>query len=235
MVKTKTDLKYSLQHCRKDVEIHKANGLAATLHAYKTNQTFWQKVNNKPRSPSLPTLVGVVNSGSDIVNVERLFQGNVKLYRWVCRLCGTLHRLQELSGSWNAHVFCCLTDITSSKLPLTKAPGSDFISAEHLLYAGQSLCFSLSVLFNMCIVQFCTQFLFKHNNGALYKNKNGNVMTDTTNYRPVTLATEVSKLLEHYILPSISPFLRTTTNLVSRLDMVLIKVHFCWSKLLHIL
>jgi len=55
MVKTNKDFKYSLRQCRKDVEIHKANGLAAALRADKTNKTFWQKVNKKTRYPTLPT------------------------------------------------------------------------------------------------------------------------------------------------------------------------------------
>jgi len=37
-------------------------------------------------------------------------------------------------------------------------------------------------------------------------------MPDTSNYRPVAVATVVSKLLEHFILSSISPFLGTTDN-----------------------
>jgi len=41
---------------------------------------------------------------------------------------------------------------------------TDCISAEHLLYADESLRFFLSELFNMCIVH--TQFLFKHNNSS---------------------------------------------------------------------
>ena len=43
------------------------------------------------------------------------------------------------------------------------------------------------------------------------KNKNGN-MSDTSNYRPVAVATVMSKLFEHYILSCISPFLGTTDN-----------------------
>jgi len=37
-------------------------------------------------------------------------------------------------------------------------------------------------------------------------------MTDTSNYRPVAVATVVSKLLEHFILSRISPFLNRTDN-----------------------
>ena len=39
MAKTKKDFKYSLRQCRKDVEIHKANGLAAALQADKTKKS----------------------------------------------------------------------------------------------------------------------------------------------------------------------------------------------------
>jgi len=55
-----------------------------------------------------------------------------------------------------------------------------------------------SVLFNISIVSIC-------------KNKNRN-MSDTSNYIPVAVATVVSKLLEQFILCSISPFLGTTDN-----------------------
>jgi len=37
-------------------------------------------------------------------------------------------------------------------------------------------------------------------------------MSDTSNYRPVAVAKVVSKLLEHFILSNISPFLGTTDN-----------------------
>jgi len=37
-------------------------------------------------------------------------------------------------------------------------------------------------------------------------------MSDISNYRPVAVATVVSKLLEQFILSNISPFLGTTDN-----------------------
>jgi len=49
--------------------MHRANGLAAALQADKTKKSFWQKVNNKNRPPSLPTLVGGENGGSEIVKM----------------------------------------------------------------------------------------------------------------------------------------------------------------------
>jgi len=53
-------------------------------------------------------------------------------------------------------------------------------------------------------------------------------MTDTSNYTPVAVATVVSKLLEHFIVSSISLSLEPQTiNLVLRVDMVMSNVHFC--------
>ena len=69
MTKTKKDFKYSLRQCRKNAEMHKAKGLAAALQVDKTKKSFWQKVNNKNRSPSLPTLVEGANGGSDFVKM----------------------------------------------------------------------------------------------------------------------------------------------------------------------
>jgi len=37
-------------------------------------------------------------------------------------------------------------------------------------------------------------------------------MSDTSNYRPVAVATVASKLLEHFVLSCISPFLGNTDN-----------------------
>ena len=43
-------------------------------------------------------------------------------------------------------------------------------------------------------------------------------MSDTSNYRPVAVATVVSKLLEHFILSNISPFLGTIVTLGHNMD-----------------
>ena len=49
---------------------------------------------------------------------------------------------------------CYFFSLTSllQRLPLNKAPGPDFISADHLLHTDESLLFFLSELFNMFIV-----------------------------------------------------------------------------------
>jgi len=83
-------------------------------------------------------------------------------------------------------------------------------------------------LFNICIVHgYIPNSCLKTTIVPICKNKNGN-MSDISNYRPVAVATVVSKLLQHFILSNISPFLGTQTiSWVLRLVIVLINVNFC--------
>jgi len=98
------------------------------------------------------------------------------------------------------------------KLPLNKTPGPDCTSAEHLLYADESLRFFLNELFYMCIVHgYMPNSCLNTTTVPICKNKNRN-MSDTSKYRPVAVATVVSKLLEHFILSNTSPFLGATDN-----------------------
>ena len=114
--------------------------------------------------------------------------------------------------SMDALNFMLIIALLILKLPLNKSPGPDCISAEHLLYADESLCFFLSELFNMCIVhRYLPNSCLNTTIVPICKNKNGK-MSDTSNYRPMGVVTVVSKLHEHFILSNISPFLGTTDN-----------------------
>jgi len=103
--------------------------------------------------PPLPTLVGGANHGSDIVKM------------WTDSFKGILNSENSANGSAESveHSINCnenyiglempmrsFVSLTSlfQQLPLNKAPGPDCISAEHLLYAVESLRFFLSELFN---------------------------------------------------------------------------------------
>jgi len=98
------------------------------------------------------------------------------------------------------------------KLPLNRAAGKDGNFAEHIFYAKSSVCNHLSSPFNVCLMhgkipQECMQTVIV----PICKNKIGNI-SDAGNCRPVSLATIISDLFEHYILSCISPLLATTDN-----------------------
>jgi len=98
------------------------------------------------------------------------------------------------------------------KLPLDRAAGKDGIFAEQIFYAVLSAYNHLSSLLNMCLMhgkipREGMQIVIV----PICKNKNGD-KSDAGNYRPVSLATIISKLFQHYILYCISSFLATTDN-----------------------
>ena len=108
MIETKKDFKYSLRQCRKNAEMHKANALAAVLQADKTKKSFWQKVNNKNRSPSLPTLVGGANGGSVIVKM------------WKDYFKGILNSENSANGSAESveHSIDCKENLLGLEMPM---------------------------------------------------------------------------------------------------------------------
>ena len=134
--------------------MHKANSLAAALQADKTKKSFWQKVNNKNRSSSLPTLVGGANGVSEIVKIWKdCFK---RILNSENSANGSAESVEHSIDCKENYLglempMCSFVSLASllQKLPLNKSPGPDCISAEHLLYRDESL---LSELFYMCIV-----------------------------------------------------------------------------------
>ena len=144
MTKTKKYFKYSLRQCRKDTEMHKANGLAAALQADKTKKSFWQKVNHKNRSPTLPTLVGGANVGSEIVRMWKdYFRGVLTLPTNSASknsANGSAESVEHSIGCKENYLglempMCSFVSLASilQKLPLNKASGPNCISADESL------------------------------------------------------------------------------------------------------
>ena len=84
--------------------MHKANGLEAVLQADKTKKSFWQKVNNKNRSPSPPTLVGGENGGSEIVKMWKdYFKGILNSENFANGSAGSLEHSIDCKENYLGH------------------------------------------------------------------------------------------------------------------------------------
>ena len=82
------------------------------------------------------------------------------------------------------------------KMKRGKSPGHDGISIEHLRYAGAHLPRVLSLLFNFCIgYSFIPDDMVKTVVVPVIKNKTGDP-SDKHNYRPISLATTMAKVLD---------------------------------------
>ncbi|KAG7299102.1 hypothetical protein JYU34_017603 [Plutella xylostella] len=77
-----------------------------------------------------------------------------------------------------------------------KSPGHDSLSVEHLRYAGVHLPRVLTMLFNFCVGHsYLPEDLMRTIVVPIVKNRTGDV-SDKTNYRPISLATVVAKVLD---------------------------------------
>ena len=135
------------------------------------------------------------------------------------------HLLNSCTGDSNVKLFveskinqvCNFTDMKDfycdvamlrpllHKLPLSSATGIDKISAEHLSFADPCIAVYLSLYFNTCLMHgFILSNCLETVINPILKNRNGNVQ-DTSNCRPIALATVISKLFEHVFLAHIAP------------------------------
>ncbi|PZC73158.1 hypothetical protein B5X24_HaOG209950 [Helicoverpa armigera] len=86
--------------------------------------------------------------------------------------------------------------IAIKKMTGGKSPGHDGLSVEHLRHAGDHLPRVLAMLFNMCISHgYLPPGLMQTLVVPIAKNRTGD-MADKTNYRPISLATIVAKVLD---------------------------------------
>ena len=109
--------------------MHKANGLAAALQPDKTMKSFWQKVNNKNRSPlPVPALVGGANGGSEIVKMWKdYFKGILNSEKSANGSAESVEHSIDCKEKYLGFEvpMCSFVSLASllQKLPLNRAPG----------------------------------------------------------------------------------------------------------------
>jgi len=183
----------------------------------RSPKKFWQSIRKRKKS-WLPSTVGKETRNKAVTVMWRKHFSALLNSSKNCRINNFVHQHIISHGNFKGiyELMCNSFKIKSllHKLPLNCAAGKDGILVEHIFYADSSVCNHLNSLFNVCLMhgkipQECMQtqslYLFAKTR------KNGNI-SDAGNYRPVSLATIISKLFEHYILSCISPLLATTNN-----------------------
>ena len=114
----------------------------------------------------------------------------------------------------NNDLFVSVTEVicTISDLFNGKSLGIDNLSSEHLKHAGYMLPHLLSILFtSMFMHGYMPPEMNKSVTVPIVKSKMKSI-SDKSNYRPVTLATIISKLFEKIIFTRIEMFLVTADN-----------------------
>ena len=100
----------------------------------------------------------------------------------------------------------------ASKLKLISAPRLDGLQAEHVLHSHESIYLHFSILFNLCLSHnFIPASCIASVITPVVKNKQDDAGV-SSDYRPITVASVISKLLEHFILYKVRSYLVTADN-----------------------
>ena len=99
-----------------------------------------------------------------------------------------------------------------SELDSGKSSGPDNISSESLKFASNRLSVLLSLCFSVCLSHgYLPPAMIKTTIVPIVKNKCGNISESNT-YRPIALATIISKLFESVLLVKCEDYLSTCSN-----------------------
>ena len=99
-----------------------------------------------------------------------------------------------------------------SKLECGKSAGPDGIDAEYLKFSNIKIHVLLSMCFTLCLTHgYIPPAMIETTIVPIVKNKSGN-LSDSNNYRPIALATIVSKMLESVLLLKCVEYLSTSDN-----------------------
>ena len=205
--------KYALRACRKNEATHRADAMANNLMD-KDYESFWKSVavlNNKhlPLSSTVGGATGcheVATMWADHFSKLLNSVKNEKYKKSVEQSVSSLfyHNDMYVSPSEVIALF--------KQLANGKSAGPDGLTSEHLNHAGDTLAIMLSLLFGSLLVHVHLPLeLTKVILIPLIKNRAGDV-TDRDNYRPIALATTISKLLERIIFNRCEHFLETSCH-----------------------
>ena len=202
MRSSRAHFKYALKFAKRIEDTAKADALAKDLGGQK-HDDFWKSVSKINQNSQLhATTIDGINGEANIANYWRnhfhgILNSNVCDQALKNSILGTLDDIQH-----DARMTVCYTDVQTliHKLEFGKSAGPDGICAEALKCAHDQL----SVLLSLCFTLFLSHGylppkLIETTIVPIIKNKCGNI-SSSSNYRPIALATIISKLLESILL-----------------------------------
>ena len=199
--------KYALRFIKNNENTMRADSLARKLQN-RGHKDFWKEVKSMSNSKTpLPTNIEGISGEERIVELWRKHYSDLFncLRSGVCNIGGVefnegiVVRINEMEEAIN-------------KLENNKSSGLDSISAEHLKNASKKLV----PLLSMCITGFLIHGFIPDSMIAVLlvpviKDKTGKI-TSKDNYRPIALASVMSKVLEMILLARLEVFLLTKDN-----------------------
>lgn len=190
MCNTRKIFKSRLKWCQTHQQQIKMD-ILASHNSNKDYRSFWRHTNRMSNRPGLPVSVNGVNDPIDIAN---LFKEHFK----VKSPLGSSVFMPDAPDHSDLETRFSAKDIKGviTAMSRGKSPGYDGLSIEHLRYAGPHLPRVLAMLFNFCIShEYLPGQMTRTIVVPIVKNKTGDI-ADIKNYRPISLATVIAKVLD---------------------------------------
>ncbi|KAL0851461.1 hypothetical protein ABMA28_007258 [Loxostege sticticalis] len=196
----KSRLKWCINH-QEQIRMDKI----AKLRAEKKFSKFWKSTGKLDVRPGLPVSV---DGESDPGKIANLFMKHFKVPSALGPSTGLPGTRPVVRGDAQMLMFTA-SQVRNviKRMSRGKSPGHDGLSIEHLKNAGVHLPRVLSLFFNMCIRHsYLPSDLMKTIIVPIVKNRTGDI-SDRGNYRPISLATTVAKVLDSLLDPCLDKYL----------------------------
>lgn len=193
MCNSRIIFKQKLKWCQNNEQQIKMDKIA-DQHNKKDFKNFWKNTNSLNPKPGHPVSVSGIHEPTEIAEAFRL---QLK----IDSLSPTdTHKDVKRCKSAESDVAVRFTNKQVKNvirgMVKGKSPGHDGLSIEHLKYAGAHLPRILTMFFNLCISHSYLPDRLMHTVVIpIIKNRSGDA-SDISNYRPISLATIVAKVLD---------------------------------------
>ncbi|CAH2093831.1 unnamed protein product [Euphydryas editha] len=206
MCEARRMFKSRLKWCQNHEEQIRMDRLAS-YHCKNNFKGFWKHTNRMNSVPSLPVSVSGVCETDKIAN---LFRDHfvVKSPKGPSQSVLNVGASRELGIQFSyEEVSCAIKSMTRGK-----SPGHDGLSIEHLQYAGSHLVRLLAMMYNICMSHsFMPSEMLRTVVVPIVKNKTGD-LSDKNNYRPISLATVISKVFDSLLNAQLNKYFKPHDN-----------------------
>uniref|UniRef100_A0A2A4KA90 Reverse transcriptase domain-containing protein n=1 Tax=Heliothis virescens TaxID=7102 RepID=A0A2A4KA90_HELVI len=206
MYETRKIFKSRLKWCQ-DHESQIKMDIIASHHSKKNFCAFWKHTNKLQTRPGIPVSVGGVSEPEKIANLfKECFTVKSPL--------GPSRTLINAEPGMALGVNFKSVEVAKSISSMSrgKSPGHDGLSIEHLRFAGPHLPRVLAMLYSFCMGHsYLPSEMLRTVVVPIVKNKTGD-LADSGNYRPISLATVISKVLDSMLNTKLNKFVTLHAN-----------------------
>ncbi|XP_026331752.1 uncharacterized protein LOC113239102 [Hyposmocoma kahamanoa] len=195
--------KSRLRWCQSHQEQIKMD-IVASHRASKKFSQFWRATNSLNVRPGRPMSVGSCTEAKEIAD---LFKNHFKVSSTLGSVDRMIDARVDVAGGLPLRFSATQVASVIKGMTRGKSPGHDGLSVEHLKHAGVHLPRVLSLFYSLCISHsYLPAEMMRTVVVPLIKNKTGDI-SDVDNYRPISLATVMAKVLDCLLDSSLDQFI----------------------------